>query len=204
MPLFGKKKQPEIKPDIREVQQAVTTSPLERLKAELEKVSQPVQNAPAPQQQPLFAPRPVPQTPVARIPVQIQVQRPQPVKMEYPERYEHLQERQQQVAPVFVKIDKYRSILNSMNYLKTSMVMLKNTFTVLSELEKIRDENIRLMMDMMGKIEKRLATLDAEFLRPSGFTEEMDDLHDVEGIESTLTDLHGQIEEMRTQLDSLA
>ena len=154
MPLFGKKKQPEIKPDIREIQQAVSTSPLERLKIELEKVSQQsqsqqsqqpaqfVQNASAPQQRPLFSQRPAPQqTPVARVPIQIQpqvqIQRPQPARIEYPSRYEQPQERQQTAAPVFVKIDKYRSILNSMNYLKTSMVMLKNTFSVLSELEKM-------------------------------------------------------------------
>lgn len=106
-------------------------------------------------------------------------------------------------APLFVKIDRYRHILNTMQYLKSTMNLIKNTFSVLNELEKIRAENIKLIQKTIEKVDKKLLTLDSEFMRPSGFIEEMPEVHDVEGLESTLVELRDQVNQLKSELQSL-
>lgn len=107
-------------------------------------------------------------------------------------------------APLFVKIDRYRHILNTLQYMKTTMNLIKNTFSVLNELEKIRAENIKLIQNTIEKVDKKLLTLDSEFMRPSGFIEEIPEVHDVEGLESTLVELRNQVNQLKAELQSLS
>jgi len=106
-------------------------------------------------------------------------------------------------APLFVKIDRYRQILNAMNYLKNTLVMIKNTFAILDELEKLRTENLKLIEEAIDKVDKKLLTLDSEFLRPSGYMEEMVDLHEIQGIEATISDLKNQVRQLKSELNQL-
>ena len=117
-------------------------------------------------------------------------------------------------APLFVKIDRYRQILNAIGSLKTTMIMLKNSLLTLNELDKARDETFKLVQDAVGKLEGKLNSLDQELVRPSGFqertnishdtTSERPEYQDVETVEATIADLKGQIEQLKSELETVA
>lgn len=115
-------------------------------------------------------------------------------------------------APLFIKLDRYRQILNAIGHLKTSMIMLKNSFITLAELDRAREETFKLLQDAMEKLEKRMSTLDQELVRPSGYRELTEtekpeyhaDYHDVETVEATIADLKGQIEQLKTELEDMS
>lgn len=107
-------------------------------------------------------------------------------------------------APLFVKLDRYRQILSTMNYLKNTMNMVKNTFSILNELEKIRMENLKLIQETIEKADKKILTLDSEFMRPSGFTDEIPEFADAESLEATLVDLRNQVGQLKSELKNMA
>jgi len=122
---------------------------------------------------------------------------------EYGEEEAEVQEEAAHFAPLFVKIDRYREILNSMNSIKNTLAMIKNTFNVMNELEKLRAENSRVVQEAIEKVDKKILMLDSEFLRPSGFIEEAPELHDIHGLQSTIMDLRSQIDQMKSELREL-
>jgi len=108
-------------------------------------------------------------------------------------------------APLFVKIDRYRQILSAIGYLKTSMIMIKNSLMTLTELDKARDETIKLVKDAAAKLENRISSLDQELIRPSGYHEIAEpEYQDVETVEATVADLKGQIEQLRSELQTMS
>jgi hypothetical protein len=108
-------------------------------------------------------------------------------------------------APLFVKIDKYRSVLNSINDLKTTVIMIKNALVLQKEIEGLRDENRRLMEAAINKIDKKIVILDSEFLRPEGFEEEFPPpIYESEGLEGVITDLKKQIEGLKSELQTIS
>jgi hypothetical protein len=109
-------------------------------------------------------------------------------------------------APLFIKIDRYRQILNSIGNLKTAMIMIKNSLVTIVELDKARDETFKLIQDAIEKLDKKLSTLDQELVRPSGYHEivETPEYQDVETVEATIADLRGQIEQLKTELENVS
>jgi hypothetical protein len=107
-------------------------------------------------------------------------------------------------APLFVKIDRYRQILNSVGSLKTANMIIKNSLMTLRELDKARDETFKLIQDGIDKMEKRLNSLDQELIRPSGFCDmaEKPEYQDIETIGATIAGLKGEIEQLRTELNT--
>ncbi len=130
-------------------------------------------------------------------PVRTQIEQPREVAPE-------VKEERPAFAPVFVKLDRYKQILGSMNYLKTTLMIVKNSLSVLDEMDKLRSDNLAVVKDALDKVEKKILTLDSEFLRPSGFHEEMPQLHDVASLSVTIDDLKGQIEQLKSELGNMA
>ncbi len=110
-------------------------------------------------------------------------------------------------APLFVKIDRYRQILNTLGYLKTAMIMIKNSFVTLNELERARLETSSLIKEALEKIDKKISALDTELIRPAGFHDtaqsEKLEYQDVETVEATVADLKGQIDQLKAELDRM-
>jgi len=112
-------------------------------------------------------------------------------------------------APIFIKLDKYRHILNTINELKRTMITIKNVLGFLNEMERLREDSLKMIQESVGKIDKKLAALDAEFLRPSGFREEIprEEVYRVEAepvaLEGILSDLKSRIEELRSSTERL-
>ncbi len=107
-------------------------------------------------------------------------------------------------APLFVKIDKYRSVLNSINDLKTTIIMLKNALYIQRQIEGLRDENRKFLELAINKIDKKIVSLDTEFLRPKGLEEEFPPAtFETEGLEGVVGDLKKQIEGLKSELKTI-
>lgn len=126
---------------------------------------------------------------------QISMEQPQspPVKRE-PEKH--------QVAPLFVKMDRYRQILTTIGNLKTALMIVKNSLATFQHIERVRDQTFGIVNDIVGKMEEKLITLDNELLRPAGFheTETSPEGQDIRSIEATVAELQGQIEQLKSEL----
>jgi len=108
-------------------------------------------------------------------------------------------------APLYVKIDKYKSVLNTINDLKTTVIMIKNALVLQKEIEGLRDENRRLMEAAVSKIDKKIVTLDSDFLRPQGFEEDFPPpIYETEGLDGVVTDLKKQIDSLKSELQSIS
>ncbi len=186
MGLFGKKK--------------VETPPVEDLPPlpTLETLHQETheQNLPKPPLPPIIhdMPRQMPrQLPVNAQPVRKQEPQPVEQKVERPA-----------FAPLFVKIDRYRNILNALGQLRTSVVMIRNSFSTLNELERARLETLKLIEEAVGKVENKLSALDTELLRPtSAHMDVTPEYQDVETVQATVADLKGQITQLKAELEQL-
>ena len=110
-------------------------------------------------------------------------------------------------APLFVKLDRYRAILNTLGYLKTAIMMMKNSFVTMGELERAREQTVGVLREGMEKIEEKLVSLDSELIRPAGYHEATvpEELvyQDTETVEATIADLKGQIDQLKFELQKM-
>ncbi len=118
---------------------------------------------------------------------------------------DRVDDKSENLAPVFVKISKYKDILNSVNYLKMGFNVIKNQIEILSRIESIQRENMKLLYSVLEKVNNQLAKLDSEFTRPVDFMKEVSDMkvQDIEGLESTINDLKSQIDQLKSEVETM-
>ncbi len=107
------------------------------------------------------------------------------------------------VAPLFVKIDRYNSVLNLLNDLKATTMMVKNAIVVQKEIERLAGENRKLIEDSVRNVDDKIMRLDAEFIRPKGFKEEFKS-HKGPELESVVDDLKSQVEGLKLELEDIS
>ena len=110
------------------------------------------------------------------------------------------------VAPLFVKMDRYRQILTTIGNLKTALMIVKNSLATLRQIEKVRDDTFNIVSDIIEKMDDRLIDLDNNLLRPAGFHESEQgspEQQDIRSIEATVADLQGQIEQLKSELGKM-
>lgn len=110
------------------------------------------------------------------------------------------------VAPLFVKMDRYRQILTTIGNLKTSLMIVKNSLGTLKQIEKVRDDTFSIVNDVIEKMDDKLIDLDNNLLRPAGFQgsdETSEEQKDIRSIEATVADLQGQIEQLKSELGKM-
>jgi hypothetical protein len=200
MAFFGRKKEQtlketpisnEVKPnlELKKEEEPRFTSPEDMVKMTTEQVN-PNYAQPHPPVQNMQTVQPATQLPQVRIqPPQLNLQPIEPEK--------------QAAAPLFVKLDRYRNILKSIGEIKSTLVLMKNALTMLNQIEKIENENMNLVASALESIEKKLATLDTEFLRPTGLGDETPQESEFENVQSVLSDLHTQIEQLKGNMQQV-
>lgn len=107
-------------------------------------------------------------------------------------------------APLFVKIDRYKSLLDTLNEIKTTVMMIKNALNVQKRIEDLRNENRGLLESAINKVDKKVLTLDSEFLRPKGYEKEfLPPAYETEGLDTVVDDLKKQIEGLKSELKTI-
>jgi len=108
-------------------------------------------------------------------------------------------------APLFVKINRYRGIISSVIYMKNALKVLLNSFAILKELDRVRDQTNGVVNDTLNGIEKKLIELDNDLIRPTGFNMEApsDDYSDHHNVEATVSDLRSQIKQLKNELEKM-
>ena len=108
-------------------------------------------------------------------------------------------------APLFVKVDKYRALIISVQEMKNYIAGLKQLFNVMYDIETMRGDTLKILKATTVKLEKTLTEIDYELLRPKGYnTEELGvEEPDVMHLEGSLTDLQRQLQELKRELQEL-
>ena len=107
-------------------------------------------------------------------------------------------------APLFIKIDRYGSVLSLLNDLKATVMMVKNAIVVQKEIERLAGENRKLIEDGVDKIDNSLIRLDAEFIRPKGFKDEFKPGGAKSGLEGVVDDLKSQLDGLKSELETIS
>lgn len=114
-------------------------------------------------------------------------------------------EEKQEFAPLFIKINRYNSILNLLNDLKATVMMTKNAIVVQKEIERLAEENRKLIEESVNKIDDRLIRLDSEFMRPKRFKEQFKLPGETKpGLETVVDDLKTQLDDLKSELEEIS
>src|SRR3989338_626518 len=96
-------------------------------------------------------------------------------------------------APLFVKVEKYREIVGSINELKRFISGIKQLFIVMNELQEIQNNSVNMLRAHVQRLEKSVEWVDQSLLRPAGFEEPMHGEVEVRQIEQSLSELQREI-----------
>ena len=113
------------------------------------------------------------------------------------------EEEKPKIAPLFIKINRYSSILNLLNDLKATTMMVKNAIVVQKEIERLAEENRKMIEDGVNKIDDRLIRLDSEFIRPKGFKDKVR-MGESSGLDGVVDDLKTQVEDLKSELENIS
>ena len=127
----------------------------------------------------------------------------EPEVKEKPQIEERTEEKKSKFAPLFVKIDRYSSVLNLLNDLKATIMMAKNAIVVQKEIERLAEENRKLIEDSVSKIDEKIIRLDSEFIRPKGFKDDLKTSKD-SGLDGVVDDLKAQVDDLKSELENIS
>ncbi len=84
-------------------------------------------------------------------------------------------------------------------------MMVKNAIVIQKEIERLAEENRKLIEDGVNKIDDRLIRLDSEFMRPKGFREQFSlPGENKPGLESVVDDLKSQVDDLKSELENIS
>ncbi len=115
----------------------------------------------------------------------------------------HAEEPKTFSAPLFVKVDKYREILSSVQEMKIFVSSTRQLFNVLHELETVRSDAISIMKATIQRLEKSVIEIDSGLLRPRGVSEIAHGNAETQHLENSLTELQAQLAGLRKELQEL-
>ena len=106
-------------------------------------------------------------------------------------------------APLFVKVEKYRDLIKSVQEIKLFVASTKQVFTVLSEIESVRNDTLNVLRATLQRVERSVVEIDSELLRPYGASVAEIENSEVNHIESSLTDLQKQLLDLKHELSEM-
>lgn len=111
-------------------------------------------------------------------------------------------------APLFVKIDRYKEILNSIENLKSILLGVRDLLNLMQQLDRIKIESETLLNKNIQEVIMNISSMDKEFIRPKGVSAEdaVHDMHDNTGYEKVgnyISDLQRELDNLKSQLQTL-
>jgi hypothetical protein len=109
--------------------------------------------------------------------------------------------RLESTAPVFVKVEKYEDIVQSLHEIKALLRDLKGMFPLLLEIDDVKKSAIDLMRVTIQKVEKDITRLDADFKKPGQMTVDMPGEIENTHVSDSLTFLQSQLSALKGELE---
>jgi hypothetical protein len=108
-------------------------------------------------------------------------------------------------APLFVKVEKYREVLTTLQEVKLFTAGVRQLLGILHEVEAIRSDATNIMRATVERLDRAITEIDSDLLRPRGVTLMDYDRTTTEigQVEHALTELQGQLGDLRRQLQGL-
>jgi|SRR3989344_3790120 len=106
-------------------------------------------------------------------------------------------------APLFVKVEKYRDLISSVNELKLYLGATRQVFALFNDLEAVRAESLNVLRATVQRLERTITEIDSELLRPRGISMQTEEVAEVNHIENSLGDLHKQLMDLKRELQEL-
>jgi len=122
---------------------------------------------------------------------------------------EHKPEEILSSTPLFVKVERYKDILNNINEIKTLLSGIQNILSILEEIEQLRLEGINTLRITMQRLERNITKLDLGFTKPSDISiekvkEEIKPrMLEAEEMEDSLMQIYNQLNAMRAEIEKL-
>lgn len=118
------------------------------------------------------------------------------------DRGERSREKDDDFAPLFVKIDRYKEVLQKLDKIKNSLSDLQELFSLMNHLDEIKREGMSNLRKGISSLTETLISMDEEFIRPEG-TGDFETTQSRSEISRTVGDLQGDLKEIKRSLDRL-
>ncbi len=112
--------------------------------------------------------------------------------------------KEDKAVPLFVKLDKYKNILDVLNDVKSILFFAKNTLNVQKQIEILLEENKRLLEDAIAKLDQKIIILEKELTKPGIYETKTEEHKEVSDIDSVIEELKKQIESLKVDLKNIA
>ncbi len=110
-----------------------------------------------------------------------------------------VEKKEKPLAPVFIKVEKYKEIISTIEEIKILLRGTKQIFSILSEIEGIRDDALKILSSAIQRAERDVIAVDSYMLRPPELEIEEKPSH----IEKSLEDLQKQLQELKVELNKI-
>lgn len=105
-------------------------------------------------------------------------------------------------APLFVKIDKYKQVLQNLEEVKNTLQDLRDLFALMNEVDEIKREGMKELRGGISELADTLISMDEKFIRPEG-TEDMLEEQPSSGVSKTVQKLQDDLRGVRQEIDRL-
>jgi DNA-binding transcriptional MerR regulator len=108
-------------------------------------------------------------------------------------------------APLFIKVEKYRETLETVEALENYLKGMSRLFELVNELERIRSLNISALSKMYEKALKTASKLYGGLLKPKGMKIEGDLVSEseIEKLDTVVKDLNRELSMLREEIDKI-
>ncbi|MBU5688338.1 MAG: hypothetical protein KQA41_02120 [Candidatus Aenigmarchaeota archaeon] len=121
------------------------------------------------------------------------------------EQPKEIQQIEKKGVPLFVKLDKYKSILDILNDMKSILFFAKNTINVQKQIEMLLEENKKLLEDAIAKLDQKLLYLEKELTKPGLYETKIEEQkEEIKDFDKVLEDLKKQIESLKGDLKNIS
>ncbi len=110
---------------------------------------------------------------------------------------EMIQEKPEDELPLFIKVDRYESLLSIIDEIKHLSSVMNEVTVVLHQIDQLRKKAEESLERVRDDINERLAEIDRMLIRPADYTRKS---YEAREIEETLSQLKREIEELRKGL----
>ncbi|MEM5861014.1 MAG: hypothetical protein QXL09_01480 [Candidatus Aenigmatarchaeota archaeon] len=112
-------------------------------------------------------------------------------------------------APLFVKVEKYREIITTIQEIKTLIAGLRNLFSIIEEIDQVKSDALNTLRITLQRVEKNIIQLDANFLRTG--SEEIEKVKETirpraieaNELEDSLKQLYEELAAMKDEIEKM-